>query len=94
MIDDIIVTDALIEMLGDSVDSVTGVASIPPDKYYNPGSHITLKCIIRHSSASQIFTNRNTFSQGASPPMNDNNQENNSICSLIFHFNISTEVPC
>ena len=31
-------------MIGDSLDSVPGV---PPDKYYNPGSHITLKCIIR-----------------------------------------------
>ena len=36
--------DALIEMIGDSIESVPGV---PPDKYYNPGSHITLKCIIR-----------------------------------------------
>lgn len=42
----VLVKDAMIEMVGDSVDSVAGV---PPDKYYNPGSHITLKCIIRRN---------------------------------------------
>ena len=44
MITHILFLDALIEMIGDSIESVPGV---PPDKYYNPGSHITLKCIIR-----------------------------------------------
>ena len=39
------VSDALIEMVGDS--SVDSSPWLPPDKYYNPGSHITLKCIIR-----------------------------------------------
>ena len=38
-------SDALIEMVGDS--SVDSSPWVPPDKYYNPGSHINLKCIIR-----------------------------------------------
>ena len=42
---DLFVSDALIEMVGDS--SVDSSPWVPPDKYYNPGSHITLKCIIR-----------------------------------------------
>lgn len=41
----VVVKDALIEMVGDS--SVDSSPWVPPDKYYNPGSHITLKCIIR-----------------------------------------------
>ena len=39
------ISDAIIEIVGDSLD--TEVEGSPPDKFYNPGSHITLKCIIR-----------------------------------------------
>ena len=39
------ISDAIIEIVGDSLD--TEVVAGPPDKFYNPGSHITLKCIIR-----------------------------------------------
>ena len=40
------ISDAIIEIVGDSVDGSSAVSG-PPDKFYNPGSHITLKCIIR-----------------------------------------------
>jgi len=43
------VKDAIIEILGEELDSSSLSASenLPPDKFYNPGSHISLKCIIR-----------------------------------------------
>lgn len=41
------VKDALIEMVGDSDAALN--PGVPPDKYYNPGSHIALKCIIRRN---------------------------------------------
>ena len=42
-----IFSDALIEMVGDSDAALN--PGVPPDKYYNPGSHIALKCIIRNT---------------------------------------------
>ena len=42
-------------MVGDSVESVPGHPGVPPDKYYNPGSHITLKCIIRNQLIANSF---------------------------------------
>ena len=42
-----IFSDALIEMVGDSDAALN--PGVPPDKYYNPGSHIALKCIIRNA---------------------------------------------
>ena len=39
-------SDAIIEMLGDDSDPSSPL-SLPPDKFYNPGSDILLKCIIR-----------------------------------------------
>ena len=39
------ISDAIIEIVGDSLD--TEVVAGTPDMFYNPGSHITLKCIIR-----------------------------------------------
>jgi len=42
------VQDAIIEMLGEEADSsLSASENLPPDKFYNPGSHISLKCIIR-----------------------------------------------
>ena len=38
--------DAIIEMLGEESDP-SSAHSLPPDKFYNPGSDISLKCIIR-----------------------------------------------
>ena len=40
-------SDAIIEMLGEDPDSSSLSHNLPPDKFYNPGSHISLKCIIR-----------------------------------------------
>ena len=42
------ITDAIIEMLGDESHPQSEQAhNLPPDKFYNPGSHISLKCFIR-----------------------------------------------
>ena len=52
-----IFSDALIEMVGDSDAALN--PGVPPDKYYNPGSHIALKCIIRNTDhISQNSINR------------------------------------
>jgi len=40
------VKDAIIEMVGEEPDP-SSPQNLPPDKFYNPGSHISLKCIIR-----------------------------------------------
>jgi len=40
------VKDAILEMLGEDLDP-SSPQSLPPDKFYNPGSDISLKCIIR-----------------------------------------------
>ena len=39
------ISDAIIEIVDSNVDPEALVE--PPDKFYNPGSHISLKCIIR-----------------------------------------------
>ena len=54
-----IFSDALIEMVGDSDAALN--PGVPPDKYYNPGSHIALKCIIRNTD--HISRNRITRSK-------------------------------
>ena len=63
-----IFSDALIEMVGDSDAALN--PGVPPDKYYNPGSHIALKCIIRnidHKSQNTVarfkpYSSTNLFS--------------------------------
>ena len=39
------ISDAIIEIVDSNVDPEAVVET--PDKFYNPGSHISLKCIIR-----------------------------------------------
>ena len=61
------ISDAIIEIVGDSLDTETVAGT--PDKFYNPGSHITLKCIIRiryqyaenNSKLSEIFEKNFVF---------------------------------
>ena len=52
-------------MVGDS--SVDSSPWVPPDKYYNPGSHITLKCIIRQQLSKHINLNNIVHMYGHTP---------------------------